>query len=141
MVAVARHFVDGEEAEDVVQDALLRLWQLHDRLSMPLDSLARVLVRNLSIDHLRRRKSSVSIDKLDVVEAAPEADPRYERVMKLVDALPPVQQAVMRMRNMEGMEYEDIARLIGSTPQAVRQVVSRARRAILDKYKSAQRLV
>lgn len=56
-------------------------------------------------------------------------------------ALPPVQQAVMRMRNMEGMEYEDIARLIGSTPQAVRQVVSRARRAILDKYKSAQRLV
>ena len=54
MVAARRHTGDSDCAEDIVQDALLRLWQLHANLHMPIAPLAFVLVRNLAIDTLRR---------------------------------------------------------------------------------------
>lgn len=52
-----RYLTDGEDAEDVVQDVLLRLWQMHERLHPPIDSLASVLTRNICIDWLRRQRS------------------------------------------------------------------------------------
>ena len=38
---------DEDEAEDVVQDAMLKVWQLRDQLSPPVDPLAFIIVRNL----------------------------------------------------------------------------------------------
>lgn len=43
MVAARRHTGDSDCAEDIVQDALLRLWQLHANLHMPIAPLAFVL--------------------------------------------------------------------------------------------------
>lgn len=138
MMAVARRYLaDSGEAEDVVQDALLRLWQLRGQVSPPVDMLLRVVVRNLAVDRLRRRHAQVSLDRVELADDATADDGRYVRVMRLMEALPSVQQVVMRMRHMEGMEYDDIARLIGSTPSAVRQMVSRARRTILSHYREA----
>lgn len=137
LAAVARRYVaDADAAEDVVQDALLRLWQLHATLRAPMTQLACVLVRNLSVDALRRRKHTASLEGLAVAAETSETDPRYERVMKLLDQLPPMQQTIFRMRHAEGMEYADIAQLTGTTPESVRQTVSRARRTILKQYHS-----
>lgn len=51
-----------------------------------------------------------------------------------IDMLPRIQQTVMRMRLAEGMEYKDIALLVSTSEQNVRQILSRARKAVLKNY-------
>ena len=59
LVGVARRYLTDEEAEDTVQDVLLRLWQMVGQLHSPLEPLARRLVRNFAIDKLRRKRPMV----------------------------------------------------------------------------------
>ena len=55
--------------------------------------------------------------------------------MQLVDKLPTMQQTIMRLRHMEGMEMCEIATLTGSNETAVRKALSRARQAIRQQLK------
>ena len=135
MLSVARSYLKaGEEAEDVVQDVLLKLWQLLDKLRIPMGPLALVLVRNRCIDCLRRLQTTIDIPEY-VTESEPTYDERYEKVMRLVDKLPTMQQTIMRLRHMEGMEMCEIAALTGSNETAVRKALSRARQAIRQQLK------
>ena len=56
-----RHLNDADEAEDTVQEVMLRLWQMVDELRLPIDRLAAILTKNLCIDKLRRRKQQTII--------------------------------------------------------------------------------
>ena len=135
MLSVARSYLKAsEEAEDVVQDVLLKLWQLLDKLRIPMGPLALVLVRNRCIDCLRRLQTTIDIPEY-VTESEPTYDERYEKVMRLVDKLPTMQQTIMRLRHMEGMEMCEIAALTGSNETAVRKALSRARQAIRQQLK------
>ena len=125
---------DSDEAEDVVQDVLLRLWQMRDHLRMPVEPLARVLTRNRCIDIVRRKKPTAELT-LAVFQAEDEAQrERIERMMKVIETLPDLQQTILRLRHMEGMDSKEIARLTGSTEAAVRKALSRARQAVRDKF-------
>jgi RNA polymerase sigma-70 factor (ECF subfamily) len=129
-----RYLGDIDDAEDVVQDALLRLWQMHEQLHSPLERMAKVVTRNLAIDYLRRRKHSESLEL--VGEEEHQEDSRMERILGIIATLPPMQQTILRLRHMEDMEMADIAELIGSNEVAVRKSLSRARKLVLEKYLS-----
>ncbi len=130
-----RYLHDTFEAEDVVQDVLVRLWKMSDRLQPDVKGLAQVLTRNLAIDRLRSLHPHVPVDGLNfAVDADDNDNPRYERIARLIARLPDDWQTAFRLRHADGMAYEDIARLMGTTEAAVRQMVSRARRSILRKY-------
>lgn len=127
-----RYLGECDEAEDVVQDALLRLWLIHDTLLPDAWPMAAVVVRNLSIGVLRRRHPQVdveTIDTLDLDDASADAE-QTERVMEIVHTLPDLQQTVLRLRHVEGMDMAQIALLTGTTEVAVRQSLSRARRRV-----------
>ena len=135
MLSVARSFLKAnEEAEDVVQDVLLKLWQLLDKLRIPMGPLALVLVKNRCVDCLRRLQTTIDIPE-NLVESEATYDERYEKVMQLVDKLPTMQQTIIRLRHMEGMEMYEIAELTGSKEAAVRKSLSRARQAIRQQFK------
>ena len=137
LMATARRIVGDEaEAEDVVQDALLRLWQLRDGPIQNVEGMARVVVRNLSYDAVRRRRECISIETTDVVAASSSEglNDVEERMMALVGQLPTMQQTVIRLRHVEEMEMKDIAELIGTTEVAVRQSLSRARRTLMEQF-------
>ena len=125
---------DSDEAEDVVQDVLLRLWQMRDQLRMPIEPLARVLTRNRCIDIVRRRKPAAELSMAVFQEEDEALRERIERMMKVIETLPDMQQTILRLRHMEGMEFEEIAELTGSTEVAVRKALSRARQAVRDKF-------
>lgn len=125
------------EAEDIVQDALLRLWQLRDEPIQNVEGMARVVVQHLSYDAVRRRHDCISIEKAeDMTEVLPSEglDDEGERMMALVRKLPTLQQTVLRLRHVEGMEMKEMAELIGVTEVWVRQSLSRARRRLMAQY-------
>ena len=59
-------------------------------------------------------------------------------VMEIIASLPSVQQAVIRMKHIEGLEVGEIARITGSTPGAIRVALSRARQSIKDIFMQRQ---
>ena len=136
LLLIANRIVgDSEEAEDVVQDALLRLWQLREDDILNAESLAKVITRNLSIDLVRRKRVMVDMDEsLLEMDEEYQNEEQVERVMNLIGQLPTMQQTVFRLRHIEGMQMADIARITGTSEQAVRQSISRARRTILKNY-------
>lgn len=136
LLLIANRIVgDSEEAEDVVQDALLRLWQLREDDIRNAESMAKVITRNLSIDLVRRKRVMVDMDEsLLEMDEEYQNEEQVERVMNLIGQLPTMQQTVFRLRHIEGMQMADIARIAGTTEQAVRQSISRARRTILKNY-------
>lgn len=133
MMNVARRYLADDDAEDTVQDALLRLWQMVDKLRMPLDGLASVLVRNLCVDKERRRHRTLALTEADDNENNGQ-DERIERMMGIIESLPSLQQTILRLRHMEGMEMKDIAEIIGSSEVALRKALSRARQAVRQQY-------
>lgn len=127
---------NAEDGEDAVQDALLKLWGMAEELRRPVAPLARVLVRNLCVDRLRRRRQTVSLE-LTAVWAMPQEGvdgDAFAHVMKVIDTLPAAQQVVLRLRHIDGMPMEDIAQLTGASEAAVRKQLSRARMAVRKHY-------
>lgn len=133
-----RHLGDTYDAEDVVQDALLRLWQIHEQLRSPLERMALVVTRNLAIDYIRRRRPTETLELMEEDES--QEDSRTERVLRIIATLPPMQQTILRLRHMEGWEMVDIAELIGSNEVAVRKSLSRARKAVWETYMSMRKI-
>ena len=139
---------DDEEAEDAVQDTLLKLWQLRFRFvdGERMRHFAMVVVRNTSISVLRKRKlQPVSIDEdvhdpPDYTDALRQMEFRetQNRMEQLVKSLPDRQRAILRMRNVEQLSYADIACILGTSQATVRALVSRARVTLLKQIKSKQ---
>jgi RNA polymerase sigma-70 factor (ECF subfamily) len=134
LMLTARRYLGDDDAEDTVQDALLRLWQMVGELRQPFDALALRLTRNLCIDKVRRKKPTVMLTDSGETDQAENDDERIERMMAVVSTLPDLQQTVLRLRHLEGMEMNEIADLIGSSEVAIRKALSRARQAVKQKY-------
>lgn len=140
LLSVARGILNSDEdAEDVVQDAMLRLWQLRDEPVRNVRGFARIVVRNLSLSKIRRKPLTVDIGQANIAaddDTDTERNEQIDRMMALVDALPTMQQTVLRLRHMQDMTMADIANLIGTSEVAVRQSLSRARRSIIEQFKT-----
>lgn len=135
---------DAETAEDAVQDVLCKLWVIRSRLSAvrSFEALTRVMLRNRLVSILRKAHfATVSIDGLSEEEEPCEGDEAsadLEEVLRLVRALPPLQQSILMMRHADGLEVEEIARLIDSSPDAIRANLSRARRRVKQQFLAKQ---
>ena len=134
LMLTARRYLGDDDAEDTVQDALLRLWQMVGELRQPFDALALRLTRNLCIDKVRQKKPTVMLTDSGGTDQADGDDERIERMMAVVSTLPDLQQTILRLRHLEGMEMNEIADLTGSSEVAVRKALSRARQAVRQKY-------
>ncbi len=134
LMLTARRYLGDDDAEDTVQDVLLRLWQMVGELRQPFDALALRLTRNLCIDKVRRKKPTVMLTDSGETDQTENDDERIERMMAVVSTLPDLQQTVLRLRHLEGMEMNEIADLIGSSEVAIRKALSRARQAVKQKY-------
>ena len=134
LLQTARRYLCEDDAEDTVQDVLLRLWQMVDMLRMPIDALATVLVRNFCVDRLRRQKPSQALTANCEQADETETDERIERVLAMIDTLPTLQQTILRLRHMDGMGMREIAELTGSSEVAIRKGLSRARQTLRQQY-------
>ncbi len=125
----AIRYLGEADGEDAVEVTLVRLWQMADDLRTPFNALAQTLLRNHCIDVLRRRHITVALDGHDIA-VDEEQDQRVETMMKLIKLLPPMQQMVLQLRHINGMEMAQVAQLTGMKEPAVRKCLSRARQAL-----------
>jgi RNA polymerase sigma-70 factor (ECF subfamily) len=133
------------EAEDAVQEGLLRLHRAHqggERIESPRAYLSTVVSR-LSLDHLRsarvRRETYVgewlpepllaSADD-DPARKAETADSLSLAFLVLLESLSPEQRAAFLLREVFDEPYDRIAEIIGTSEQNARQLAARARRHV-----------
>lgn len=135
---------DPEDVEDVVQEVFLKLWCIHDKLDEydNVEAVAMHTTRNLCLNQLKSfqfsRKEELSEQVVVCEQTTPymqlEQKDNVNQVMRIIDQLPGLQQLILRMKHVEEYEVEEIAELTGSTPEAVRMNLSRARRRVKELF-------
>lgn len=143
----ARHYLnDADDAEDAVQETLVKLWVVRDRVAeaSKMRNMAAVVCRNVSLNMLRGKRQTVSID--GAWEVASRGNPEIQleeregrlRLQRSVQALTDKQRAMLRMRNVENMQYADIAKIMGTSESSVRGMISKARMALVQLMKGPE---
>jgi RNA polymerase sigma factor (sigma-70 family) len=134
---------DHAEAEDSVQEIFLKLWKLRFSLASydNLEAFAMRVTRNWCLDRLKAKKP------IYIESYATGYDHRYESdnplriledadqmsfIREIIMSLPEQQQTVVQLRDIEGMEYEEIAVVMDMNINAVRVTLSRARNKIRE---------
>lgn len=138
-----RLLADNDEAEDVTQEAVLKLWAMRRQLDEyhSVEALAMVMVRRLSLSR-KRTAATISLTDCQQTDVSNDASPEEllimqeeeAKVMQLIATLPDAQQAILRMKHIDGLETSEIASITGSSEEAIRKNLSRARKRILKMF-------
>ena len=132
---------DRAEAEDVAQDAMLRLWRVAPDWRQGEAQVATWLYRvtaNLCIDRLRRRRrGGVGLDQIaEPADPAPGAaavlqdDLRLRALSDALADLPERQAQAVSLRHLEGLSNPEIAAIMDISPRAVESLTARGKRAL-----------
>jgi len=144
LLHIARKMLENEnDAEDLVQEVFLKLWYMRDTLhrygSIP--AFAVTMIKNLCIDRLRVRNREVALEQNDELRATPDNPYLYlersdteQLLKKIINALPPLQKAIITMKDIDEYEVEEIAEITGTQAEAVRVNLSRARKKVREEY-------
>lgn len=134
---------DTIEAEDVVQELFLKLWERKDHLYKynNLEALAFRMLKNLCIDRLRKIKTiqdsfynhQPTQNQSNLSEKI-ELNDTLEIMEKIVAGLPETQRLVLQMKNIEGYSIKEIACLLKMETNAVYVNLSRARKKVKEQY-------
>ena len=128
------------EAEDVVQEVMIKIWKDRENLSKikNLEAWCMRLTKNLSIDKSRGKHFNLNAipDNFDIVQisAGPqklaELSDIMDKVKKLMTELPDMQRMAMQLRDVEGMSYKEIAEILELQLDQVKVNIHRARKFI-----------
>jgi RNA polymerase sigma-70 factor, ECF subfamily len=123
---------DFQEAQDLVQEVLVRAWKRWERVST-LDNphaWAQHVLHNLAVSHWRRQRlRRVHAGATRPVHAAPPAIGHLD-VIAAVNALPVNQRSALVLRAVGGLSTSEIATELKTSPDTVRVWLSRARAAV-----------
>lgn len=133
------------DAEDIVQDTLIKVWNNRERWQEieSIEAFSLTICRNLSLDHVR--KQSNQNESLDdgMTERADLASNPYEDILQtdrvglvrnIIDSLPEKQRSCIQLRDFEGKTYREIAGILQITEEQVKVSIFRARQAIKQKF-------
>lgn len=134
---------NAADAEDLIQEAYLKLWSKREELeiiSNP-EAFAVTLVKNMCFDLLRSGKyvsSRQNVALSEVQNALPaesvEAWDDVQVVRTIIARLPVQQQLVVTLRDVKGCSYEEVERITGLSSVNVRVLLSRARKKIREEF-------
>ena len=135
------------EAEDVVQETMIKVWSRRDNWDTidNIETFCLTICRNLAIDKTRHlANQSVPLDtEIEPSDNSQHANPeeqtiqqdRIKMVRQLINQLPEKQRSCMQLRDIEGKSYKDIAAILAITEEQVKVNIFRARQTIREQFK------
>lgn len=139
---------DEEEAKDVIQDVFLKLWQKRSELVKieNIEAFALRMTRNRCLDLIRARRTvSMEVVKRNsrMQEESSDTDQVVNEEMavlakRIIAQLPDLQRTVIHLRDIEQLEYEEIAQATDLTVNTIRVNLSRARKKVRDEILKIQ---
>ncbi len=139
--------MNAADAEDVVQETMMKVWNRRDQWNQieSIEAFCLTICRNVSLDKVRRMDNQTqSLDaaydpKDQGVASNPEEQAiqsdRVRLVRQMINLLPEKQRSCMQLRDMEGKSYKDIATVLDITEEQVKVNIFRARQTIREKFK------
>lgn len=135
-----------EDAEDIVQDTLVKIWNRRDDWQDigSIEAFSLTVCRNLALDKIKKAgNDNRPIGDEDAGSADTASNPyermiqkdRVEQVRRIIDTLPEKQKSCMQLRDFEGKSYREIASVLGMTEEQVKINIFRARQTVKQKYK------
>ena len=125
---------NAADAEDLVQEAYLKLWDKREAFSV-------TLVKNMCFDLLRSGKYTLSRQSVELAEVHNvsqadnfEARDEAQQVRHIIARLPVQQQKIVTLRDVKGCSYEEIEQVTGLNATNVRVLLSRARKKIREEF-------
>lgn len=135
---------DRDEAEDIVQEAFLRLWNAREKWAsyQKIESLCFRSVKNLCIDRLRSRSwHAESIDRqagqlTDILTPLDYTANKQQQqiIIKIILTCSLREREIFQLRNLEGYSLQEIATITGIRENTVAVILSRTRKKIRSEY-------
>ena len=130
---------DPSDAEDAVQEIMLKLWNMRQKLDeyQSIEALAMTMTHHLCMDIWRaKRPDSLSLEQVQAPSqsATPERlleeKDEFRLMRKIIDSLPTLQRTIIQMKDVQEYETEEIAEITGCSAEAIRSNLSRARKKV-----------
>jgi len=146
--------LNNAEAEDVVQETMIKVWNRRDDWANieSIEAFCLTVCRNLALDKSKKKANqSQSLDEGMGAESPPDrsyaSNPEEQAmhndsinlVRRLIDSLPEKQRSVMQLRDIEGKAYKEIAAILSISEEQVKVTLFRARQFIKQKYIETER--
>ena len=136
-----------DDAADAVQDAFVKLWQQRGRYETTshAQGAGMITVRTTSIDMARRNRHRADVTINQVAEPIEEVSENdrslaYRQVRYIIDNdLTPKQRTIIDLREMQGLEFDEIANRLDMTAANVRVELSRARKRVREIYQARRK--
>lgn len=133
-----------QEAEDIVQEVFMKLWNMRSKLSEinSIEAFASTTTKNLCLDKIKARRT-VSIDsQVQIISKREDASSSPHQIIEnqdsvdfiknTIDRLPEQQKSVIIMRDMEEYSFEEIQAITGYDLNYIRVNLSRARKHVRE---------
>ena len=137
------------EAEDVVQETMMKVWSRRNNWDAidNIETFCLTICRNLALDQTRHMGNhTLSLDlETEPTDQSHHSNPeeqtmqrdRIRLVRQLIDQLPEKQRSCMQLRDIEGKSYKEIANIMEISEEQVKINIFRARQTIREQFKKA----
>lgn len=135
-----RILVSTDEAEDAVQEVLFKLWKGKGNLEnyKSPEAYALTMTKNYCLDRLKSKQAAnlkivhSNYPTSEDIEGKIDANDGVALVFKIMESLPEQQRIVFQLRDVEQLEFSEIAKIMDSNETAIRVGLSRARKTIRE---------
>lgn len=138
-----------QDAEDVVQDTMIKLWNRRDSWNeiQSIEAFAMTICRNIALDHLKLHDSkNASLDALMIERPDRGQSPlenlqhndSIECVRAIMNSLPEKQRTCMQLRDFEGKSYKEIAEILAISEEQVKINIFRARKTVKEIFEKQE---
>ncbi len=127
-----------EDAKDILQDSLIKLWDKRKVLGSIKShkSFALTIIRNACIDLIRKRKPETNhqenLERSDGLNPEKQLDisDQLQRVKQIISQLNEQKRELIQLRDIEELDYDEISEITGLTINNIRVILSRTRKEI-----------